>query len=266
MAIALALNSNNVSADTPIGMTWTPGGYTATTENVPPTAANGTVISTISPTSLSATLNSNPTNNVLGALYLDGNPTGGPLFSQNIQLRYDITVNTQPASATLQPKNLDQSLNGGPALAGTAGIMLGMNIAATVPGPASPWAFRFAVAPTSLTGGVFAMRSMDNSTLMAFGNYAVGTTYSLELNANYTTGLLDAYINGNLALSGYQFATGGAGVSTSEVFIHLNGESGVGNSVTVENLIVSVPEPSAVALFALALGLAALHKKRIAGA
>jgi hypothetical protein len=264
-ALILIFAASNVFAITPLGMTWTPGGYTATTEDIPPTAANGTIVSTITPTSLSATMTANPANNVLGALFLDGNPTGGASVSQNFKLSFDIAVNTQPASATLQPKDLDLSLMGGPAAAGTAGILFGMNIAATVPGPATPWAFRFAVAPTSAGGGVFAMRSggpINNSTLSAFGNYNVGSSYNLVLEADYTTGLLDAYINGSLALSGFQFATGGAGVSTSEVFLHLNGEAGYANSVTINNLTAAVPEPSALTMLSLGAGLLGMRQIR----
>jgi hypothetical protein len=245
VAALLLVSCISVSANAdPLGMTWTPGGYTATTFDVPHTPANGTIVSAITPTSLSATLTTNPANNVLGALFLDGNFSGGPLASQTLRLQYDVTVNHQPSSATLQPKNLNLSLLGGPASAGTAGIMLGMNIAATVPGPATPWAFRFAMAPTGATDGVFAMRSMDNTTLFAFGEYDVGTSYNVVLDANYTTGLLNAYINGNLALSGFQFAAGGPGVTTSEVFIHLNGELNHANSVTIGgfNAAVSVPD------------------------
>lgn len=259
MACAAATLTVSSASAGLVGMTWTPGGYATDAQadpgDTPPTAAEGTIVSSTTPTTLTATLTSNPGDSTLGALYLDGNPTGGAVASDTIRLAYDITVNNQPPSATGQPKNLDQSLNGGAASAGTAGILLGMNIAATVPSAPAPWAFRFALAPTSAGGGVFAMRSIDNSTLMAFGNYTVGTTYSLELDANYTTGLMDAYINGVLALSAYQFSTGGAGVSTSEVFIHLNGENGYANSVTLGDFSVTapVPEPTTIVAGALLL-------------
>lgn len=268
LAVALAFTTSSVLTAAPIGMTWTPGGYTELTFDVPPTAANGTIASTITPTSMSATMTANPANPVLGALFLDGNPTGGSLVSQNFRLSFGIAVNTQPAAATLQPKNLDMSLNGGPALAGTAGILFGMNIAATVPGPATPWAFRFALAPTSAGGGVFAMRSggpANNSTLSAFGNYTVGTSYDVVLEADYTTGLLDAYIDGSQVLSDFQFAAGGAGVSTSEVFLHLNGEEGIANSVTINDLTAAVPEPSPFGIFSLAVGALGILKARRPG-
>jgi len=101
---------------------------------------------------------------------------------------------------------------------------------------------------------------------MAFGDYTVGTVYSLELDANYDTGLLDAYINGSLALSGFQFATGGSNISTSEVFIHLNGESEFANSVTLGNLTASVPDSGAtVAMLGVSfLALAAIRRRLIA--
>lgn len=253
-----------------VNMNWTAGGYTPTSPesgDVPPTAESGTIVSSVTPTTMAATLTSNPDNEELGALYFDGSPAGGSVKSDSVLLSYDIKVNNQPAAATVQPKLLNQSLNGGPAAAGTAGIMLGMNIAATVPGAPNPWAFRFALAPTSAGGGVFAMRSIDNLTLMAFGNYTVGTTYRLALAADYTTGRMDAYINGVLALNDYQFSTGGPGVSTSEVFIHLNGEDGYANSVTFNDFTVTapVPEPSTFlvgALLALPFGLRGLRALR----
>lgn len=244
-----------------VDMTWTPGGYTATATASPPTAEYGTVASTVTPNTMAATLTANPANGTLGALYLDGNPTGPtPLVSDTVRLAYDVQVNTQPAVATVQPKNLNLSLMGGPASAGTAGIMLGMNIYSTHPVGGGAWAFRFAMAPTSAGEGVFAMRSGDNTTLMAFGSYTVGTQYSLALDADYGTGTLDAYINGVLALNNYPFNSLGAGTRTTEVFIHLNGETGTANSVSFENFQVTapVPEPSTVlagALLALPLGL-----------
>jgi len=253
LAIASAFIASSVSAAL-VGMTWTPGGNTTTISDGPLTADMGTIDSSgTTSSSMSARLTTNPNDQEVGALWFDGSPTAGAVSSQTIRLAYDVTVNTQPASATGQPKNLDQVLNGGSAAAGTAGILLGMNIAATVPGPASPWAFRFALAPTSATGGVFAMRSPDNTTLMAFANYTVGTKYSVELDANYSTGLMDAYINGALALSDYQFASGGAGVSTSEVFIHLNGENDYANSVAIDNLNMTAPVPEPTTMIAGAL-------------
>ncbi|MEO6996023.1 MAG: VPDSG-CTERM sorting domain-containing protein [Lacunisphaera sp.] len=257
--------SATANADT-VGMTWTAGGYTATSSDsgdVPPSAQSGTVASVITPTSLTATMTTNSNNAELGALFLDGNFTGGSLLSQTLRLQYDITVNNQPAAATSQPKNLDLSLLGGSSI-GTTGILLGMNVASSVPGPASPWGVRFALGVTGANDGVFAMRSLDNQTLVAFGTYDVGTTYSLTLDANYTTGLMDAFINGNLALSGYQFADGGAAVTTSEVFIHLNGENGSANSVTIGNLSASNSVPdggSSLTLLGGAIALLALSRR-----
>lgn len=249
MLVLVTLASANAGA---VNMTWTPGGYTATDWNSPPTADNGVLVSTVTPSTMSVSMTTNPNNGELGALYFDGGFTGsGLLLSQQLTLNFDITVDNQPFPATAQPKNLDLSLIGGTGNDGTAGLMLGMNIASNVPGPATPWAFRFALAPTTATGGVFAMRdggATNNSNLKAFGTYAVGSTYHVALDANYTTGLLDAYIDGTLAMSGFKFADGGSNVWTSEVFIHLNGESGTANSVSINHFTASVPDAASTLL------------------
>jgi hypothetical protein len=251
-SVLLAI-SVSASLSAQVGMTWTPGGYTATDHFSPPTAANGTLTSTVTPTSMSATMVTNPANGVLGALYFDGNFTSGPLVSQALTLAFDVTVLDQPANATAQPKNLDLSLLGGSSSAGTAGIMLGMNIYASAPGD---WAFRFAIAPTSATGGVLAMRSTDNTTLLAFGNYTVGASNHVVLQADYTTGLLQAHVDGNYA-GQFNMNVASPAAVTSEVFIHLNGELGNANAVTIEQFSASTSVPDAgstVALLAGALG------------
>ena len=124
-------------------------------------------------------MTTNAANPVLGALWLDTN--GFNVVGQKMRLSFDVNILSAPTVATTQPKLLD----GGPA---TAGILLGMNAFTSTSAPA----FRFAAAPTSAGGGVFAFRSPDNLSLNTFFNYVEGETYNVEMVADYDTGTVDA--------------------------------------------------------------------------
>jgi hypothetical protein len=208
----------------------------------PPTAASGTiVVGTPSGASKEAVLTTNSSNAELGALWIDVN--GFSLVGQQVKASLDVNVLAAPTNATGQPKIL-----GG----GTAGILLGMNVY-TASDQGSDWAFRFAAAPTSAGGGVFAFRSPDNTALIPFFNYNEGTQYNVEILADYSTGLLNASVNGVPSLTNYAF-WGGAktNVVTDEIFFHLNGEDGFQNSVALDNInVAAVPEPSTVVVWSL---------------
>ena len=73
--------------------------------------------------------------------------TGFTVPGQQVKLEFDVGVLAAPANATAQPKFLNDTTD-------QAGILLGMNAYQ----PTNGWAFRFAVAPTSADGGVFAVR------------------------------------------------------------------------------------------------------------
>src|SRR5262249_9886594 len=149
---------------------------------------------------------------------------------------FNLNVLAAPDDAHSQRKTLG---------AGSAGIILGLN-AYTSSDQNSDWAFRFAAAPTSPTGGVFAFRSPDNMALIPFFNYLEGTQYAISILADYSTGKLNAYVNGTQYLTDYAFWTGGkTGVATNELFFHLNGEAGFSNSVALDNISAcAVPEPT----------------------
>jgi hypothetical protein len=217
------------------------GGYTPTTEDSPPIAAEGTILVGSAPgIAKGAIMTTNSTNAELGALWMDVN--GFNIVGQKLATSFDINVLAAPTSATSQPKIL-----GG----GTAGILLGLN-AYTSSDQGSDWSFRFAAAPTSATGGVFAFRSPDNTTLIPFFDYTEGTKYAVSILADYSTGKLNASVNGVQLLTDYAFWTGGGktNVATDELFFHLNGEAGFSNSVALDNInAAAVPEPTTLVVW-----------------
>ncbi len=172
--------------------------------------------------------------------------TGFSQVSQNVSLAFDLDVLAAPTNATVQPKTLDGT--------GSVGILFGINTFGTAQGA------RFAVAPTSATGGVFAIRSASNTDLQSFFNYTEGGTYHIELDANYSTGLVTTLVN-NVPTGSFQFAAPAAGVTTQEFFMFLNGESGFANSIAIDNVVSSIPEPTTLSLLGLA-GLAGLRRRR----
>lgn len=208
------------------------GGYTATTADSPPTAANGTmVVGDVGGMSKAAILTTNPANNILGALWIDNN--GFAQTSQSITISFDVNILSAPTASLTQPK----LVNGGPA---TAGIVLGMNTFLN----SGDIGARFAAAPTSANGGVFAIRTADNSSLQTFFNYVEGETYNVKLVSDYNAGVVSTYVDG-VFMGDRAFATGAfAGATTGEFFFHLNGDLLSENSVALDNIVASVPEPA----------------------
>ena len=229
------------------------GGYTSTTADNPPTPANGTITVGSAPgMAQGAIMTTNPSNAVLGALWMDNN--GFNVAGQQLRMSFDVNILAAPTDATTQPK----VLNGG-----TAGIILGMN-AFTNSG--SQQSFRFAAAPTSAAGGVFAFRTADNLELVDFFNYVEGQTYNVAIEADYTTGKVRAFVDGVLKISNHTFLTTNVpGAVTGEYFFHLNGEAGFANSVALDNIQSSViPEPASAALAgAAACGLFVVRRRRL---
>jgi hypothetical protein len=191
-----------------------------------------------------AVLNTNPTDGEQGALWID---TSFSQAGQHAYMSFDLSVLSAPTIATAQVKTLNGT--------GAAGILFGVNMFGTAQGA------RFAAAPTSANGGVFAIRSADNSDLQSFFNYVEGNTYHVSLDANYDTGLVSTAVD-NVSTGSYPFAAGPASnVTTQEFFMHLNGESGFANSIAIDNISGAVPEPASLALLGLA-GLTMLRRRR----
>jgi len=226
-------------------------------EYLDPGAASSTILVGSAPgMAQGVVLTSDASNGALGAAWLDVN--GFNLISQQIRMSFDINVLAAPENATTQPKVLD----GGP---DNAGILLGMNAFTSLGG-----GFRFAAAPTSDGGGVFSFRTPDNSGLVSFFDYIEGQTYNVSIDADYTTGTLNASIDGIQLLTGYSFGAGASNVNTQEFFFHLNGEAGYSNSVALDNIsATAIPEPTSMALCSIVgLGgaIAARRKKKQAAA
>src|ERR1017187_3415358 len=171
-----------------------------------------------------------------GALYIDTQMlASGPTLS----LSFDIDVVTTPTTG------LAQSGVGAPN---------GQAFAIQVFGLDTQRLLRFAVSPTSATGGDFGYRLPGASgDLVSFGSYTDGETHHVDINADLGASTM------NISLDGIQVVTGAAlvnpGTGVSEVFMFQNGVDGVANQVALDNIVVTVPEPSALAMALGGLGL-----------
>ena len=221
------------------------GGYTATNAFNPPSADCGTVVvDNVAGMSKAAVLTTNPNNGVVGALFMD---TALGLVSSQISIAFDISVLASPTSATAQAPYF---ING---TTDTAGVLFGARVYAS---SSAQWAFSFAVSPTSENGGVFALRDITNTQIATFGSYVEGQKYNITLAADYTLGTVNAYVDGVLGFSGYPLRTGAVAtpVTSSELFMYFNGQSGYANQVAVDNIQgfnTAIPEPITIALLGL---------------
>jgi hypothetical protein len=241
----------------PVTMIGALGGYTATDYNSPPTADNGTIIvDNVAGMSKAAVMATATSNGEVGALFMD---TGLSLDARKFDMSFDISILASPATLTGQS---GYHLDGG---VDTLGLLFGARAYESTVGS---WAFSFAVAPTSETGGVFALRDATNTQLTSFGTYVEGQKYNIALSTDYDTGTINAYVDGVLCYSGFPSRTGVIPSSntpnTSELFFYLNGESGYSNQVAIDNIQGNtVPEPSSIVLLITAgLGMLAVAWRR----
>lgn len=167
-----------------------------------------------------------------GALYIDTQMlASGPTLS----LSFDIDVVNVPTTGLPQ---------------GGVGAPDGQAFAIQVFGLDSLRLLRFAVSPTSATGGDFGYRLPGGGgDLVSFGSYTEGDTHHVDIYADFSSSTM------NISLDGLQVVTGAAlvnpGTGVSEVFMFQNGVDGQLNEVALDNIVVTVPEPST---WAMALG------------
>ena len=227
----------------------------------PPTAAGcGTfVVGNVAGMTKAAIMTASSTNYVPGALYADISFGGLGISSSQMSLEFDINVlAAQAGTYHAQSYFLNDTSD-------VVGLVFGISVDDASPSP-DPyvWSFRFAVAPTSDTGGVFAFRNSGNNRLMSFGSYVEGQTYNLILAADYSTGTVDAYIDDVLAVDDFPFWPTGVTTpsTTREIFMHLSGEK-YASQVAIDNIqgyTTAIPEPATMSL--LGLGALALLKRR----
>ena len=175
----------------------------------------------------------------IGANYIDTQ------FLQNAQLEtvsFDLDVITTPTSGMGQ-----DTLN---APNGQAWVMQ----AYLASGGGNNRAFRFVVAPTTLTGGIFGLRNNTDGDIIPIGSYTNGQTYHVEVDADINDATVDAYIDNTQVASGLPFVnTPDNPDGLDELFIFQNGVEGVTNQVAFDNLetVTAVPEPATLVLFGL---------------
>jgi hypothetical protein len=218
------------------------GGNTATTEG-PLTPDMGTAVVNGN----SAILTSN--NAEVGAVWMDTNGLNNP--ADVVSLFFDIKVLSQAATG------YDQDFGGAETLGGVRIVQNGI------------FAASFQLMPTDATTGTFAFRDASNSAVETLGTYNTNTTYHIQLDADYTNGVANAYINGTLVSGpGYALRPGtGPSGTTSEIFVYLNGATGadVHNSFEIGDTAAVPLPPTAsmgLALFAVC-GLGTIIRKRI---
>ena len=215
----------------------------------PPTAADGTIVVNNAGTmSKAAVMTTNARDNQIGALWMD---TGYSVVGNEIKLSFDIDVlsgvKTIGQTATLSTDS--SSVN----------TLFGINTFS------SAGTLRFNAVDTSSTGGLFGIRTTNDggSTFLVtpFFDYTNGQTHNVVLDANYATGLLNVFVDGNSALSNFAFLSAPSpGATLSETFMYLNGDTTLAaqNSVAIDNINGSVvtPLPASVwSVFALIGGL-----------
>jgi hypothetical protein len=168
----------------------------------------------------------------IGALYVD---TQFSTTGSKVDVAFDVVIVDAPSSGVPQ---------GGQAFViqtfGTGGRV-----------------FRFAASPTGATGGTFGLRNNTDGALVTIGSYNEGTAYHVELQIDFATQTLDAFLDG--ALVADNFALVSATTNILEHFIFLNGVEGQTNRVAFDNLVTigdvrafTVPEPTTLSLFGMA--------------
>jgi hypothetical protein len=219
------------------------GGYSSTAYSAPPSPTdNGTVVvDNAAGMSKAAVWATSPTNDVVGSLFMD---TGFGVASHGITVDFDIAI----LAATATANNQLMTVKGAP---GSVGALFGLR---AYNSHAGAWAFTFIVAPTSESGGIFALRDTGTQ-LTAFGNYVNGQAHHVTLVGDYDAGVASAYLDGALAVTGFPLRGGpDTAATTSEIFMYMNGEAGYTNSLAIDNIAATdaaIPEPATMIVWGL---------------
>lgn len=179
-----------------------------------------------------------------GALYID---TQMIASGTALSFSFDIDVLTTPIAG------LPQSGVGAPN---------GQAFAINVFGLDSARLIRFAVSPTSATGGDFGYRLPGaNGDLATFGSYTLGETHHVAISADLSLGTMDISLDGTQVVNNAAVLAPGTGVE--EFFMFQNGVDGQTNQIALDNIKVSVvPEPSPWTIALGGLGLFAVLRRR----
>jgi hypothetical protein len=178
-----------------------------------------------------------------GSQYLDTQFLTG--VSNAVDVSFDLNVADVPGTGLPQ--------SGGGAANGQAFVVQGFGNS-TLGGVVR--AFRFVVAPTTATTGSLALRNNTNGDVNSIGSYTEGDDHHVELVLDYGAQTLNAYLDNSLVASNVPFVdagvTNGNLTDLEELFIFQNGVEGQTNSVAIDNIQVSVPEPATLGLMAIA--------------
>jgi hypothetical protein len=126
--------------------------------------------------------------------------------------------------------------------------------------------FRFVATPE----GNFGLRNNTDGDLIIVGSYVLGQTYHVQIDTDFATQTLDAYIDDTLVADDFAIVTPGAS-DFEEYFIFQNGVDNAENKAAIDNIVTydnirafgAVPEPITLALFGAGLGgIAAVRRRK----
>jgi hypothetical protein len=216
----------------------------------PPKSDEGSVIvNNASTMSKAAVLTTVPGNNNQGAIWMD---TDYSDTGNNFHMSFDLAILHTGSASSVQT----YKLNGltGPDQEMIFGLNEFTGLGSSI--------FGFAAVPTSGGAGLFGLRNINNAEIDTFFNYTLGDTYHIDIDSDFTTGTVDAYVNGTLKLADYPMRAGLTNNNLVETFAFVNGDSVDSNSVALDNITGAVPEPASFSILGFAAGATLLRRRR----